>query len=86
MYPDDELLPAEGLLYVGDEVLLVLELLADELLLLTDELALLVRLPTLIPPLTVPLVTLTELDVLPVVALLPAAAHPEPSVRARRPW
>mgnify|MGYP003304768993 CR=1 FL=1 len=59
-------------------------LLEDELLRLTDELALLVRFPTLIPPLSVPLVTLTELEALPVVVLL-AAAHPEPSVRERRP-
>ena len=72
-----------GLLYVG-EVLLVAVLLDDELLLLTDELDLPVLFPTLIPPLMVPLVALTELDGLLDEPWL-EAMDPEDSVRARRP-
>lgn len=63
----------EGLLYVGAE------LFAVDVLLPTVDAALLVRLPTLMPPLTVPPVVLTEL-----VALLPDVP-PADSVLARRP-
>lgn len=77
------LLPDAGLLYVG-AVLFVAVLLEDVLLLLTDELDLPVLFPTLIPPLMVPLVALTELDAL-LDELWLEVNDPEDSVRARRP-
>lgn len=81
LYPDDEPLVV-GFLYVGAELVLLPELL-DVVLLLTD--ALLVLLPTLMPPRIVPLVALTELDGLLEVPWLDVNA-PLASVRARRPW
>ena len=68
---DDPLLA--GLLYEGVEVLC-----------LDEELVLLVRLPTLIPPLLVPVLGLAVLDGLPAELWL-MLADPYDSVRARKP-
>ena len=76
---DDELLRA-GLLYAWPELLLL-----EVLLPTVEEDALRVRFPTLMPPLTVPVVALTVLEPLPDELCLPAT-EPVDSVLALRPW